>query len=199
MGAGLRICEQQAEPGSPNVKSSKYFSFLPVALDRGGVKCWHTWFEFWRCSLAGPFPPAGSLHMVQLPQLWTCLQQRWRSKLSTSSKSVKRWGKKQAQSLQRAFGPTYADVSMSRGPAWPEGYIFSGAVCGNVKHVSKYWAVVLCTVNGTLVQQLLPLCLKICHPSPVILSDPRDPFNFVSIECFTFLELLIGKVNSSVI
>lgn len=35
MGAGLQICEQQAESGSPNVKSNKYSLFSPVALDRG--------------------------------------------------------------------------------------------------------------------------------------------------------------------
>lgn len=65
---------------------------------------------------------------------------------------------------------------------WPKGYLCTGAVCGNRKHGSESWAVVLCTVNGTLVQQLLLLCLKICHSSPVILSDPRDPFNFVIIK-----------------
>lgn len=43
------------------------------------------------CSLAGPFRPAGSLRIIQLPQLSTCLQQQWRSKFSTSNKSVHRW------------------------------------------------------------------------------------------------------------
>lgn len=43
---------------------------------------------------------------------------------------------------------------------WPMEYICSGAACGDGEHISKYWAVVLCTVNGTLVQQLLLLCLK---------------------------------------
>ena len=119
MGAGLWICEQQADSGSPNVKSNKYSSFLPVALETGAVKCWHTWFEFSFCQGAHwQVQPAGSLRVVQLPQLWTRLQQRWRSKLSTSNKSVNRWGKNKHRSLQRPFGPTYADISMSRVPAY---------------------------------------------------------------------------------
>lgn len=86
-------------------------------------------------------------------------------------------------SLWSPFGPIYADVRNAC-LYWSEGYLWippwgvsaSGVVHGNGEHGSESWAVVLCTVNGTLVQQLLLLCLKICHSSPVILSDPRDPF-----------------------
>lgn len=132
----------------------------------------------WGCSLAGPFQPARSLRISHPPQLSTCLQQQWRSKLSTSNKSARRWGKNN-HSLQRLFGPTYGDVSMSRALACIGLTGTLALVCGNGQHVSKYWDVILCTVNGTLMQQLLLLCLKNGHPSPVIVSDCRDSFNFV--------------------
>lgn len=46
----------------------------------------------------------------------------------------------------------------------------------------KSWTGLLCAVNGTLMQQLLLLCLGICNLRPVIISDSRDSFNFVFIK-----------------
>lgn len=95
--------------GHPMWKTTKYALFLPVALDRGwcSVLTYLVWILVLSGrSLAGPLQPACTLRMAQLLQLWTCLQQQRRSKLSISNSQQMR-GKKQAQSLQRPFGPTY--------------------------------------------------------------------------------------------
>lgn len=104
------------QSGSPNMKSNKCSLFLPVALAKGcNFECL-VWTHSVRTLAGWSPPPAGSLCMVLLPQLGTYLEQLWRSKLSTNNKSVE--GEKQVESLWRPFGPTYADVRMSRMPAY---------------------------------------------------------------------------------
>lgn len=160
--------------------------WIPTAHNRGllpwtgGIKCWHTWSEFpflSGCLLARPFQPESSLCMLQLPQLWKCLQQQWRSKLSTSNKSVNRRGENPAQRPQKPFGPTDRDISVS-GPACVGLRVLWQRWCvWKWRAVAEYRAGLRRAVNGTLV-----LCLIICHGKLMILSDPTVPFNFVFIK-----------------
>lgn len=151
----------------------------------GGAKFCHAWFELAlsRRSLAGPLT-------LQAASAWSCclnLEHTYKSHGEVNSQPATslstEWGKTSVKSLEAL----QANLSWCQDVKdaclyWPEGYLCPGVVCGNEEHRSESWAVVLCTVSGTLVQQLLLLCLKVCHSSPVILSDPRDPFNFVFIK-----------------
>lgn len=176
VGGGLWSAGNQ---GHPSQKATSVF--VPACCPgQRGIKCWHTWSEFpfqSGCLLARPFQPESSLCMLQLPQLWKCLQQQWRSKLSTSNKSVNRRGEKPAQRPQKPFGPTYRDVSVSGRACvglrvlWQRWYVWKW------RAVAEYGAGLRRAVNGTLV-----LCLIICHGRLMILSDPTVPFNFVFIK-----------------
>lgn len=161
------------------MKSNKYSLFFLLPW-QGGAKFCHASFELALsgCSLAGPFS-------LQAASAWSCciITKAMEKETLNQQQVCQQKGKSKCEVSGGPLGQLML-MSGCQGCllilAW--GTSCTGVVCGNGERGSESWALVLCTVNGTLVQQLLLLCLKICHSSPVILSDPRDPFNFVFIK-----------------
>lgn len=146
---------------------------------QGGIKCWHTWFEFPFCRGACWHVPS-SLRAASARSSYLNYENVYNSSGEVNSQP--------ATSLSTDGGG-----NQHRGPKNPLGQLTQTSVCQDVpmlawgcsgsgcvwkwRAVSEYRAVLLCAVNGTLV-----LCLIICHGRLMILSDSTVPFNFVFIK-----------------